>query len=89
MNGIGRGCGNCSMELLLSFLKNPQYNVYPVFRFLQKEMMQLKNEGLVWGYDIPYLLTGKLNQHPSAAIAAMKEKRTDYARLYTELMDHE
>jgi 4-hydroxy 2-oxovalerate aldolase len=52
-------------------------------------MMQLKNEGLVWGYDIPYLLTGKLNQHPSAAIAAMKEKRTDYARLYTELMDHE
>ncbi|MCD7843448.1 MAG: aldolase catalytic domain-containing protein [Clostridiales bacterium] len=89
MNGMGRGCGNCSMELLLSFLKNPQYNVYPVFRFLQNEMLALRESGLTWGYDIPYLLTGKLNQHPAAAIAAMKEKRTDYAQLYTELLDHD
>lgn len=89
MNGMGRGCGNCSMELLLSFLKNPQYNVYPVLQFLQKEMIALREEGLEWGYAIPYLLTGNLNQHPSSAIAAMKAKRTDYAKLYTELMDHE
>lgn len=88
MNGMGRGCGNCSMELLLSFLKNPQYNVYPVFRFLEHQMIPLRESGLVWGYDIPYLMTGKLNQHPSTAIAAMKENRTDYAQLYTELLDN-
>ena len=29
--------------------------------------------GAVWGYDIPYLLTGRLNQHPSAAIDFCKE----------------
>ena len=89
MAGMGRGCGNCSMELLLSFLKNPQYNVFPVFRFLQNEMNPLRETGVQWGYDIPYLMTGKLNQHPSSAIRAMKEGRTDYARFYTELMDHD
>lgn len=88
MNGMGRGCGNCSMELLLSFLKNPQYNVYPVFRFLEKHMVPLMQSGLKWGYDLPYLMTGKLNQHPSTAIAAAKANRTDYAQLYTELMDN-
>ena len=30
MMGMGRGAGNCAMELLLSFLKNPKYNVFPV-----------------------------------------------------------
>ena len=25
---MGRGAGNCAMELLLGFLKNPKYNVY-------------------------------------------------------------
>ena len=34
MMSMGRGAGNCAMELLLSFLKNPKYNVFPVLRFL-------------------------------------------------------
>ncbi len=89
MNGMGRGCGNCSMELLLSFLKNPQYNVYPVFRFLQNHIIPLRESGVVWGYDIPYLLTGKLNQHPRSAIEAVKQGRTDYAEFYTELLENE
>jgi 4-hydroxy 2-oxovalerate aldolase len=89
MNGMGRGCGNCSMELLLSFLKNPQYNVYPVLRFLEEYMIPLKQSGVEWGYDLPYLLTGKLNQHPRAAIEAAKQGRTDYAAFYTELLENE
>lgn len=89
MNGMGRGCGNCSIELLLSFLKNPQYNVYPVFRFLQNHMIPLKEAGIKWGYDIPYLMTGKLNQHPRSAIEAVRQGRTDYAELYTELLENE
>ena len=27
---MGRGAGNCAMELLLGFLKNPKFNIYPV-----------------------------------------------------------
>ena len=87
MMAMGRGAGNCAMELLLSFLKNPKYNVFPVLKFLQEHMLPLKESGAVWGYDIPYLLTGRLNQHPSAAIDFTKEERSDYAEFYTDLLD--
>ena len=87
MMSMGRGAGNCAMELLLSFLKNPKYNVFPVLRFLEDYMLPLKETGAVWGYDIPYLLTGRLNQHPSAAIDFCKDNRKDYADFYTDLLD--
>lgn len=87
MMSIGRGAGNCAMELLISFLKNPKYNVFPVLKFIEEHMIPLKENGLVWGYDIPYLLTGRLNLHPSAAIDYMKEDRTDYTAFYTDLLD--
>jgi 4-hydroxy 2-oxovalerate aldolase len=86
-NGMGRGCGNCMMELLLGFLKNPKYNIYPVIQFIEKHMTKLKEEGVVWGYDFPYLLTGILNQHPRTAIQFMKEHRVDYTEFYKELLD--
>ncbi len=84
--GMGRGAGNCAMELLLGFLKNPKYNVYPVFKFIENNMVKLKEEGVVWGYDLPYLMTGLLNQHPRTAIAFTKDKRTDYSEYYKELL---
>ena len=87
MMSMGRGAGNCAMELLLSFLKNPKYNVFPVLRFLEDYMLPLKETGAVWGYDIPYLLSGRLNQHPSAAIDFCKDNRKDYADFYTDLLD--
>lgn len=87
MMGMGRGAGNCAMELLLSFLKNPKFNIFPVLRFLEEQMVPLKESGIVWGYDLPYLLTGHLNQHPSAAIDYMKEGKTEYSEFYTDLLD--
>ncbi|MCM1106725.1 MAG: aldolase catalytic domain-containing protein [Blautia sp.] len=87
MMSMGRGAGNCAMELLLSFLKNPKYNIFPVLKFIEEHMLPLRDSGAVWGYDIPYLLTGHLNQHPSAAIDYTKENRTDYAAFYTDLLD--
>ena len=87
MMSMGRGSGNCAMELLLSFLKNPKYNIFPVLKFIENYMLPIKEEGAIWGYDIPYLLTGRLNQHPSAAIDYTKEQRTDYADFYTDLLD--
>jgi len=83
--GMGRGAGNCSMELLLGFLKNPKYSIYPVFDFLQKYMQPLRESGITWGYDIQYLMTGILNQHPRTAIQFTNDKRTDYAEFYKEI----
>ena len=87
MMGMGRGAGNCAIELLLGFLKNPKFNLFPVLKFLESYMVPLKQSGVVWGYDIPYLLTGHLNQHPSAAIDYMKSEKTDYAEFYTDLLE--
>lgn len=81
---MGRGAGNCAMELLLGFLKNPKYNIYPALQFVEKHMNKLKEEGVVWGYDVQYLITGVLNQHPRTAIAFTKEKRKDYSEFYKE-----
>ena len=58
MSGMGRGAGNCNMELLLGFLRNPKYSLNPVLKFLQNQMLPLKKTGLVWGCDVQYMLTG-------------------------------
>ena len=83
---MGRGAGNCAMELLLGFLKNPKYNVYPAIQFIDKYIGKLKADGVVWGYDLQYLMTGLLNQHPRSAIQFTKDKRTDYAEFYREVV---
>lgn len=83
---MGRGAGNCAMELLLGFLKNPKYNVYPAIQFIDTHIKKLKKEGVVWGYDLQYLMTGLLNQHPRTAIQFTKEKRSDYAEFYREVV---
>ena len=88
-DNMGRGAGNCGMELLLGFLKNPKYNVYPAIQFIEKYMTQLRKDGITWGYDIQYLLTGLLNEHPRSAIQFTKENRKDYAEFYKELVIHD
>ncbi len=86
---MGRGAGNCAMELLLGFLRNPKFNVYPVIQFIEKHMNKLKEDGVVWGYDLQYLMTGLLNQHPRTAIQFTNEKRKDYAQFYQEVVAHD
>lgn len=83
---MGRGAGNCAMELLLGLLRNPKYNIYPVIRFVEQYMNKLREDGVVWGYDLQYLMTGILNQHPRAAIRFTKEGRKDYAEFYKEVV---
>lgn len=84
--GMGRGAGNCYLESLLGFLKNPKYNLVPMMRFIEKHMTEMKQK-YTWGFDLPYLMTGILNSHPSSAIAFQKAKRTDYTNFYNELHD--
>ncbi|MDE6435620.1 MAG: aldolase catalytic domain-containing protein [Lachnospiraceae bacterium] len=83
---MGRGAGNCAMELLLGFLRNPKFNLYPVLKFIEEYMIPMKEQGVVWGYDLQYLMTGILNQHPRTAIAYTKEKRKDITEFYKEVV---
>lgn len=87
VSSMGRGAGNCPTELLLGFLKNPKYHITPVLKFIEQHINKLKKEGVVWGYDIPYLLTGRLNQHPRDAIRFTADNREDYAAFYQYLYD--
>lgn len=87
ISGMGRGAGNCYMESLLSLLRNPKYNMFPLLDFITEHMPKIKEAGAVWGFDIPYMLTGSLNIHPSSAIKFMKTGRTDYSEFYKELLE--
>ena len=57
----------------------------PFIQFIEKHVLALKKKGVVWGYDIPYLLTGQKNKHPSKAIEFIKEQRTQYTDFLREL----
>ena len=89
VNGMGRGAGNCYSEQLLSFLKNPKYNVLPIFDLVEKYMLKMRADGLKWGYDIPYLLTAVMNSHPRSAIKFVADGRTDYVKFSHELTETE
>lgn len=65
--GLGRGAGNCPIELLIGFLHNPKYRLRPILECV-RDYIEPMHRQLKWGYDIPYMLTGMLNQHPRAAI---------------------
>lgn len=85
--GIGRGAGNCPLELLLSFLKNPKFNVRPVIEVIEKQVLPWR-EKIDWGYFIPYMVTGVLNQHPRSAMAQMESEDKDkIVEYYNKLTD--
>jgi 4-hydroxy 2-oxovalerate aldolase len=86
MAGMGRGAGNCPMELLIGFLRNPAYHVRPVLQLLQDHFVNLR-EKLEWGALVPYNITGQLNQHPRTAIALIEsDEKHSYVDLYDRLV---
>ncbi len=83
--GIGRGPGNCCLELLLTFLQNPKFQLRPVLQLLQEQYLPLR-EKIEWGYIIPYMITGMLNEHPRTAIAFRDSpERNDFVKFYDTL----
>lgn len=88
-SGLGRGAGNCGMELLIGFLRNPKYNIAPVVKFIDEHISKLRQNDVVWGYDLQYLMTGLLNHHPRTAIQFTKDKRADYYEFYKELVEQD
>ncbi|MFC1614007.1 aldolase catalytic domain-containing protein [Gemmatimonadota bacterium] len=73
INGIGRGAGNCNLELLLNFLKNPKFDVRPVYEVIQEEFVPLRKK-IEWGYNDIYGISGHLNQHPRQAMKLRANK---------------
>lgn len=84
MAGLGRGAGNCLLELILGYLSPEKYDMRPVIECIQEHILPLK-ENLNWGYDIPYMLTGQYNLHPSSAISFLKEDK--FHHRYVDFFD--
>jgi 4-hydroxy 2-oxovalerate aldolase len=86
INGLGRGAGNCPLELMLGFLKNPKFHLRPVLQCVQEEFVPLRKK-MDWGYSIPYMITGQLNQHPRTAIKVREgDAPDDYVAFYDQMM---
>jgi len=74
--GLGRGAGNCPLELLIGFLKNPRYRLRPVLDCIARHIEPLRDK-MHWGFDLSYMITGLLNQHPRAAMAYLDKAAGD------------
>lgn len=84
--GLGRAAGNCPLELVLGFLKNPKFDIRPILDLISKEFIPLR-EKIEWGYIIPYAITGILDEHPRAAMALRNsERKENYREFYESLI---
>jgi 4-hydroxy 2-oxovalerate aldolase len=89
MAGLGRGAGNCPMELLIGFLRNPKFHIRPIYQCLQYHLLPLSRQ-VEWGPHVQYNITGQLNQHPRTAISARGgDQRDNYVDFYDKLVTEE
>jgi len=87
--GLGRGAGNCQTELLLGFLHNPKFRLRPVLQCIQDHIEPLR-EKFQWGFSIPYMISGQLNQHPREAMKFMEGKdRQDIVKFFDSMIEEE
>lgn len=87
--GLGRAAGNCPLELLIGFLKNPKFDIKPLFDVISKEIIPLQKT-IPWGYAIPYMIVGMLNIHPQAAMELMNlpddnPDRSNFVKFYEKM----
>lgn len=84
--GLGRAAGNCPLELLIGFLKNPKFDIRPILDLISKDYVPLSKE-MEWGYVIPYAITGMLDEHPKSAMALRdSDKKENYREFYESLV---
>lgn len=74
--GMGRAAGNCPTELLVTHLKNTNYELRPILEVLEELLVPLR-EKEEWGYNIPYMITGTLDEHPRSAMALRTSENKD------------
>lgn len=86
MMGLGRGAGNCPMELLLGFLRNPKFKLRPVLDCIQNTILPMR-QAYDWGPSIPYNITGQMNRHPRSAMAwRAGDAPDDYLGFYDQTL---
>jgi 4-hydroxy 2-oxovalerate aldolase len=88
--GLGRAAGNCPLELLMGFLKNPKFNIRPILDAIETTVLPLRAE-MEWGYNIPYMVSGMLNLHPQDAMTLVEGKRKgesgdNFVKFYERMM---
>ncbi len=87
--GMGRGAGNCPVEILVAFLKNPKYRLLPLLKVIQEQVLPWQKK-VDWGYHIPYLVTGAMNEHPRDAMQWMDSpQKNDYVAFIKKMHDDE
>lgn len=84
--GLGRGAGNCPMEALLGFLRNPKFHLRPIMQVLGDYFVDLR-EQIEWGPLTPYLVTGQHNEHPRAAMEwRASDRKDDFVGFYDRIV---
>ena len=83
--GMGRAAGNCTLELLLGFLKNPKFDIRPILDLIANDYIPLRAKH-EWGYIIPHMIVGQLNLHPQEAIDVRKGDQAENYRAFYEKM---
>ncbi|MCD6413298.1 MAG: aldolase catalytic domain-containing protein [Elusimicrobia bacterium] len=85
--GIGRAAGNCPLELLIGFLKNPKFDIRPILDLISDEFIPLRRK-IEWGYIIPYAISGMMNEHPRQAMALRNsDRKENYREFYESLIE--
>lgn len=87
--GMGRAAGNTPTELLLAKITRPEYDLRPVLGMIEKHMLKLR-EKEEWGYLIPDMITGMLDEHPRSAMGwRASDKRDNFVDFYDKMMTPE
>lgn len=72
VDGMGRGAGNCALELLLGFLKNPKYQVAPILKIIEEYTHKFKAEGVKGlRYSVP---SHRSVQHTSPSCNSVRKR---------------
>ncbi|WP_332631857.1 aldolase catalytic domain-containing protein [Halalkalibacter flavus] len=87
--GMGRAAGNCNTELLVTHIQKASYELKPVLDVIEKHMLEMRQRW-EWGYIIPYMISGTLNEHPRVAMAyRASEDRDKFVDFYDKVTSPE
>ena len=87
--GLGRGAGNCPVEILIAFLKNPKYRLLPLLQVIQDHVHPMQQH-IDWGYHIPYMVSGAMNEHPRKSLEWMdSDQKNDFVQFLKNMHDNE
>lgn len=87
--GMGRAAGNCNTELLVSHIQKASYELKPLLGVIENHMLAMRQKW-EWGYIIPYMISGTLNEHPRVAMAyRASEERDQFVGFYDKVTSPE